>query len=191
MTKKLDLLDSSAIDDSRADQTFKNGYVFSLLLRFLIGIFGIIGILAIYYGEAGYVIGPILLLIASFGLTYQHGTDISFENSYIRPYTKIWGIKRGKWISTISYPDLAFLKMGTSTGLKDIKRRTSEQDNNHYDLYLFSGNHRKRLYITSFKGLTKTEEVAKELADLIDKNFTTFQPRISKNTLAKRYERHY
>lgn len=192
MAKKLDLLDSSAIDECEVDLTYKNGFVFGLLLRIIIGIFGGVGIAAVVYGEAGYFIGPPVLLLVSFGLTYQHGTDISIENRYVRSYTRVWGVKRGKWKSTVSLPDLAILKMGTTIGIQYEKNTGNKsQSTGFFDVYLLSKNHRIRLFIASFKGIQKAQKEGEYLADLLDKNFTVFQPKISKQTLARRYERHY
>lgn len=192
MAKKLDLLDSADIDDCRVDLSFKNGFVFSQFLLFFVFIMGLLGIIAMMNGELGYFFGPPLILLAIFGLTYRHGTDISVDNQYIRPYSRLFGVKTDKWIPTTLLVDMAILKMGKTIGIQYEK--TSEDQRNKkgvYDLYLLSTNHRKRVYITSFSSMKKAYEEGQYIADLLAKRFTTFQPVISKATRAKRYERHY
>lgn len=192
MTKKLDLLDSADIDNCQVDLSYKNGFVFHPFLLIIVLILGLIGIAAIIYGELGYFVDPPLILLSVFGLTYQHGTDISAGNHYIRPYSRFFGLKSGKWISMVVLTDVTVLKAGSSLDI-DLKKLSKEQLNKKgvYDLHLLNPNHRKRQYITTFNSLKEAIKEGTHLADLLDKEFKKYTPFISKATRARRYERHY
>lgn len=192
MTKKLDLLDSGDIDNCQVDLTYQNGFVFQYFLLFIVLILGGIGVAATLYGEMGYFFGPPLVLLSIFGLTYRHGTDISAGNQYIRPYSRIYGIKTGKWLPTVMLTDLTILKAGTAIHI-DLESLSKEQlaKKGIYDLYLLTANHRKRQYITTFNSLQDAIKEGMHLADLLDKQFREYKPQISRATRARRYERHY
>ncbi len=191
MSNIKDTLDSSSITDSVVDISYDNGFTFSSGLRIAMTLLGLIGCYAVYDGGIGYIIGPPIVLFAIYAHTSKTGTDVSFENNYVREYSKSFWIKKGKWVPTGLLPDITILKMGKSIGVNHIySEKTARTTKTIYSVCVLSGNHRKRILIHETTSGKEAHKVAVFLSDKMDKNLTDFNPVISKATLAKRYERH-
>ena len=191
MDELKETLDSSSITDSVSDVTYHNGYTFSFGLRVAISFLGLFGLFAIISGGPGYVLGPPILFFSLYAHTSTFGTDVSFNNNYIREYSKSFWFKRGKWKSTVLLPDITILKMGKSIGVNHVySEKTSQVTKNVYSVWVLSANHRKRVLIRETESAVDSYEVAVYLSELMGKNFVDFNPVISQATRAKRYERH-
>jgi hypothetical protein len=184
-------LDSGSITDSVVDKSYIHGFTFSSGLRIAISFLGVFGLPAIYSGGPGYLIGPPMIFFAIYVHTSITGTDISFENAYVREFSKSFWIKKGKWVPTNLLPDITILKSGKSIGVNHIySEKTARYTKAQYSVYLLSANHRKRVLMHETESATTAHETAVHLAQKMDKNLVEFNPVISKATLAKRYERH-
>lgn len=184
-------LDASSITDSVVDVLYDNGHTYSLGLRVAMSLFGIIGLFAIYDGGWGYFIGPPIILIAIYTHTARTGTDVSFENNYIREFSKSFWVKKGKWVPTSLLPDITILRMGKSVGVNHVySEKTAHVSKTIYSICILSATHRERILISETESSKKAYEVAVFLSKKMDKNLTDFKPFISKATMARRYERH-
>lgn len=191
MSNTNDTLDSGSITDSVIDISYDNGFTFSSGLRIAMTLLGLIGCYAIYDGAIGYIIGPPIVLFSIYAHTSKTGTDVSFENNYIREYSKSFWIKKGKWIPTGLLPDITILKMGKSIGINHVySEKTAQTTKTVYSVCVLSANHRKRILICETTSGKKAHKTALFLAEKMDKKLKDFNPIISKATLAKRYERH-
>lgn len=187
-----EIIDSNSITDSKADIRYRNGYAFSLVLRVSSGIFAVLGLIAIISGGAGYILGPIFVLTGIYVNTSTYGTEISLSNNYIRIYSTSFGVKKGKWQSTVLLPDICILKIGRKTSASHIFGAGSVQleDDGVYEVYLLTANHRERLLLRETKEGKEAAETGRFLAVKMKKNLTTFNPVISERTKTMRYERH-
>lgn len=191
MNQDRETIDSDEITLSNADINYRNGYSFTPGLRITMSVLALFSVLAIVSGGNGYIIGPPLLLLALYIVTSTYGTQISLKNKYIKPYTSSFGIKKGKWISTILMPDITVLKMGKSVVLKHTFGAADlHLDNEIFEVYLLSKNHRKKILLFETKSYNEAYLVANELAEKMNKNLNKFNPVISAATRSKRYNRH-
>lgn len=191
MNQDRETIDSDEITLSNADINYRNGYSFTPGLRITMSVLALFSVLAIVSGGNGYIIGPPLLLLALYIVTSTYGTQISLKNKYIKPYTSSFGIKKGKWISTILMPDITVLKMGKSVVLKHTFGAADlHLVNEIFEVYLLSKNHRKKILLFETKSYNEAYLVANELAEKMNKNLNKFNPVISAATRSKRYNRH-
>lgn len=191
MNSKNDIIDAAQIIRADIDLSYRNGYAFSRGLRATLGFLGFLGLLAILSGDSGLIIGPIILVIAIYILTSTYGTEITLEKNYIRNYTTSFGIKKGKWLPSLNYPDITILKTGKGVQMNQVFGPGKvELKEDVYEIHLLSANHRKRILIKEVKNLKDAFILAEELANKMDKNLVQFNPKISQATLNRRYERH-
>lgn len=187
----METLDSDAIENCTPDLVFKNGYSFGTPIRYAMGGILFLCFFLILSGGNGLIVGPILAIMASYILTSTYGTEVSLENKYVRNYTSSYGIKKGKWKSTLMLPDISILKMGNSVAFNQIYGPGSVRLDDHvYEIYLLSANHRKRILLKTCASGKNAFIAAEELSLKLEKNLVPFNPKISKATLRKRYERH-
>lgn len=187
-----DAIDSAALTNSKADIRYRNGFSFSSILRISSAIFALLGLIAIISGGAGYILGPIFIVIGIYVNSSTYGTEISMSNNYIRVYSTSFGIKKGKWQSTALLPDICILKMGKSVSVNHIfgAGAVTLEGDAVYEVYVLTVNHRKRLLLCETSSAKEAGEKARFLAEKMQKNFTTFNPIISEKTRSMRYERH-
>jgi len=188
MSNNDQLVDNDHISNSKPDIRISNGYSFGPATRLVAGVLLILGLLATLSGRGGYIIGPIISLAALFALTSKFGTEISLANNYIREYAVVFGIKGGKWQSTLLLPDLCVIKIGKTRSVASARTGGigAEVDASENEVYLFSANHRKRVLIKTCKSKKQAIDFASELAQKMHKNFVDFNPKISDQSKARR-----
>lgn len=183
----IELLDNEKLTNHQSDLTFSNGWSFSFNVRLLSVVFFFIGIVMIGSGGPGYVIGPPLILGAGFLFSSRYGTQVCYSTGYIREYHEYFGIKTGKWVSTVMLPDICILKIGKSKTHSDITGAVSTTlDASKNEVYLMSSNHRKRMLICVCKSLEEAAKVSETLAQNLGKNLAQFNPQISKQTMERK-----
>lgn len=185
-------IDSGPLTNSKADIRYRNGFSFSTILRVSTGIFAFLGLLAVISGGAGYILGPIFIIIGIHVNSSAYGTEISLSNNYIRVYSTSFGVKKGKWQSTVLLTDICILKMGKSVSVNHIfgAGAVTLEGDAVYEVYILTANHRKRLLLFETSSAKEAAEKAQFLAEKMQKNLTTFNPVISEKTRSIRYERH-
>lgn len=194
MHKDTDLIDNESITNHSADITVKNGFSFSSITRTLGVCLLVLSLLAISSGGGGLIIGSVIFLASLFAITSTHGVEISLSTNYIREYSSAFGIKSGKWQSTLLLPDICILTigktvtmpggsmaMGTMVGASNI-----ELDATKTEVYLMSANHRKRVLIKICKSKREADSFAQELAQKMNKRLAVFNPQISEQSKRKR-----
>ncbi len=187
----MDTLDSDLIDNSIADIRYKNGFTFGLAMRIVMACLGSLCLLMILSGGAGLIIGSPIFIFSIYALTSSFGTEISFNNGYVKEYSSSFGIKKGKWKSTHLMPEITILKQGQPTVLKhNFAEGATNFDESTYDVLLLSANHRKRMLLKICKSGKEALKVGQKLEEQLEKKLVQFNPKISQKTLARRYERH-
>ncbi|UKN01799.1 hypothetical protein K6119_18925 [Paracrocinitomix mangrovi] len=188
-----ELLDSDGIKNHHSDIEIENGASFSPRLQLLAGALALMGLVAtLSFEPQGLVLGPLFLIGGIFVLTSRHGVDISLETHYVREYHKRFlFIKSGKWIPMAAFSDICILKLGKTKVTSDLTGSvTTHLDASKNEVYLMTFDHRKRFLLKICKSQKEAVQFAEEMAEKLDKKFTTFNPKISAETQAKlRYRR--
>jgi len=178
--------------NSKADLTIDNGFSFGPATRAAAWAFIAFGIMAIYWGGGGIFFGVLVSLAGIFALTSKHGTQVSFSNNYIREYSVVFGVKSGKWKSTIALPDLTVMKLGRKREVGNFIPSMPgstlatgfEMDATVNEIYLLTADHRKRVLIKVCKSTKEAFAFAKDLAAKMEKNLVSFNPKISEASKA-------
>lgn len=188
MSKNDQLVDNDHISNSKADISISNGFSFGPATRFLAGILGVFGVVAVLTGGPGLFIGPVLILMSLFALTSKFGTEISLSNNYIREYGSAFGIKSGKWESSLLMPDLCVLKIGKTQSVANSRTGgiATDLDVSKNEVYLLSANHRKKILVKVCNSKAEGLKFAQELAQKMGKTVAEFNPKISEQTKARR-----
>ncbi|MBI3133233.1 MAG: hypothetical protein HYZ14_01025 [Bacteroidetes bacterium] len=182
------LVDNDHITNSTADIRISNGFSFGPATRLVAGVMVVLGAFALLSGGAGFFLGPIILLAALFALTSKFGTEISLSNNYIKEYSVAFGIRSGKWQSTLMLPDLCVIKLGKTRGVANTYTGGigTEVDASKNEVYLLSANHRKKVLMKVCNSKKEAENFARDLAQKMGKNYVPFNPKISEQTKARR-----
>ncbi len=188
MSKKDQLVDNDHISNSKADISISNGFSFGPATRFVSALLAVFGVFALLTGGPGLFVGPVITLMALFALTSKFGTEISLANNYIREYGSVFGIKSGKWESSLMLPDLCVLKIGKTQSVANSRTGGigTDMDVSKNEVYLLSANHRKKILIKTCDSKAKAVAFAEDLAQKMGKNFVEFNPKISEQTKARR-----
>jgi hypothetical protein len=179
-----EILDDKGLDQQTVDITFKNGGSFSPLTRVVSIIFLLIGLGMLASGEIfGFIIGPAIIFGAGFIITSNFGTDVCVSSKYVREYHERFFIKSGKWVPTNLLTDICVIKVGKNATRSDMTGSVStEIDISKNEIVLLSANHRKRILLRTCNSSQEAAEKAVEIAEILDKKFTKFNPQISKKT---------
>jgi hypothetical protein len=190
--------DDSLVDtnSSVADITVDNGFNFGPATRTGAWLFAAFGLYGIYMGGGGIFFGVFLLLAAIFALTSKHGVQISLSNNYIREYSSVFGIKSGKWKSTLGLTDITVIKLGKKIRMGNFLPAvvatpvgSIEIDASVNEVYLLTADHRKRILVKVCKSAKEGFEFAKEISSRMGKNLVNFNPKISEATKAMKARR--
>lgn len=100
----------------------------------------------------------------------------------------MFGIKSGKWESSLLLPDLCVLKIGKTQSVANSRTGGigTDMDVSKNEVYLLSANHRKKILIKTCDSKAKAVAFAEDLAQKMGKNFVEFNPKISEQTKARR-----
>jgi len=188
MSKNDQLVDNDHISNSKADISISNGFSFGPATRFLAGILAAFGLLAVLTGGPGLFVGPVICLMSFFALTSKFGTEISLSNNYIREYGSVFGIKSGKWESSLLLPDLCVLKIGKTQSVANSRTGGlgTDMDVSKNEVYFLSANHRKKILIKVCNSKAEALNFAQDLAQKMGKNLAEFNPKISDQSKARR-----
>ena len=162
---------------------FSFGYLHPPQMRFA-------GYIVIAVGFGAVVTGRLLGLLAlvfGYWLTFRSsGTEIDILTRRYRPFTRSFGVKKGKWQSYASYPDLAVLRgkegfTAYSRGMVELNMAETV-----YDIYLLSEDHRRKLILNRCSSTQTAEDEGKELAEQMGLSWTSYNPKLSQATRLKR-----
>lgn len=181
---KNELLDDESISNHQVDKSISNGSSFdNRMIFFGVGML-IFGVLALSGGNAGFILGPILLLAGGFILTSQQGVDLSLSTNYFREYhQRFFLFKSGKWLPLSAFSDICVLKIGRSKTVGDLTGTvTTDLDASKNEVFLMTHDHRKRLLIKSCNSFKEADQFAKNLAEELGKNYTKYNPKLTEKT---------
>lgn len=129
------------------------------------------------------IVGLIILIIGAFASFSTIGFEIDTEKIKAREYFNYLGLKLGDWEKLENFPDLAVLYSVQSSSAFSramIEMETSREK--FYNVCLLNASHRKKLVVKKLKDRIEAERLANEIADLLGKRFTNFNPKISAKT---------
>lgn len=152
---------------------------------------------AVFAGYVFLIIGTLYLIVNIFvgiGLLLSggfisftfSGVQIYIEDKKYKVYTSLYGIKIGKSKSLNEYLFLAVLSSNQSYGLYSMSNISMSDTKIYYDICLLNSTQRQRLVIKRHKNFEKANLDAKEIADKLEVQLTTFNPPISDTTNARR-----
>ena len=117
----------------------------------------------------------------------EQGASFKPDEKLYRHYIGLFGLHFGKWESYENYPDMALLSQRMTTTSFSRSNRQTDQTEVAHELYLLSPDHRKKILAYVFKNLDAAEtDNPKLLADNLGVNFTTYSPKVSAQTAARR-----
>lgn len=133
------------------------------------------------------IIGLLVVLVGGFISFTSTGIQIDVENKKYKHYSSYYGIKQGQWKTLDSYPCLAILQSRQSSTTHSIGNISSiTNSENYYDIYLLDKTHRQKLLIKRLKNKEQASKDAKEFAENLGVEFTTYNPVISAKTRSRR-----
>lgn len=161
--------------DLKTGKLFSKPLIFAGYILMLLGLLSIVSIL-----------GIILLLIGiliSFGTT---GVSIDPTGKRLKEYSRVFGYKWGEWKSYKDYPFIAVLRRKESSTVYSRSQVSTTELNTYFDINLMNVSHRKKVILTRLKGVDEAEKKAKELCELLEVEYTKYNPVISAKTRARR-----
>ena len=185
----MEVLDSNA--KIRAELTYKNGAVFNKTMRILLGVICSFLLLAVLtLNIVPILIGLVFFPIGIYAFTAFHGTEISFSDCAVRAYTSSYGVKKGRWESTNLLPDITVMANSAGVVMSNMYAGGhTVLKTKIYQVVLLSANHRKKVIVCEKTDPDQAFEVAKMLAEKMDKKIVEFNPVISQQTMDRRYRR--
>ena len=179
-----EILDSK---EHKSEIEIDNGHSFTKNLRIASAVFLLVSVLMLLTGGAGFIIGPVLFLGATFLLTSKHGADISLSTNYVREYhKKFFVFKSGKWLPLAAYSDICILKLGKTRRHTDITGMVSTDiDSSQIEVYLLTHDHRRKFLLKICKSGKEATDFADEMAEKLGKKITAYNPQISKQSQQK------
>ncbi len=185
----MEVLDKNA--KIRAELTYNNGAIFNQTMRILFGIFCLLLLLGdLALNPVAILVSFVFFPICIYILTAYHGTDLSFTDFAVRPYTSSYGVKKGKWESTNLLPDISVLANSAGVVMSNMYAGGhTVLKTKIYQVVLLSANHRKKVIVCEKTDPDQAFEVAKMLAEKMNKKIVEFNPVISQQTMDRRYRR--
>lgn len=142
-----------------------------------------LGILILF----SYPLGGLVLLMAGIFISFStSGVQIDPRERQIKDYTKCFGIAFGKWENIEIYKDISVLSTRqtyTAYSRANVSMTDAEK---FYDVYLLDTTHRKKMKVKRCKGQEEALKEAQLLAEMLELNFTKYNPVISSRTRARR-----
>ena len=177
------VLDDASIIDHTNDYTFRHGPNFNWPGRILAGLFSLFIFLIVPIFMSDYIsplIGIVLLVPTLFYLTAHTGVEVCVRTKYFRAYSTYVGFKYGKWKSSRGLSDVAILTIRKKMKVKSTGgSNILGVENIETGVYFLIPSHRKRVLISICKNKREADKVGQDLADKLDKKFTTFNPEVS------------
>lgn len=185
------LIDNIDLKDLKPDLSYDNGFNFPTNNRVtagIIGIFFFLGLLTML--NEGKIVGilffsltliPILYVLAS-----KNGMDLSTKENYYKEYISFLGIKTGKWKTAYGLTDIAILTLNKTHTIGNFAAPNIKISDAETGVYLLTPSHRKRKLVSTCKSFKEADELAKKIADKMNKNYTNFNPQISQKTKMRR-----
>ena len=128
------------------------------------------------------ILGLILLVLGSLIIFNTVGIEISGETKMIKQYTRVFGIKFGKWQSVDNYTCISLLNVRMrSRTYGGSSNRSVQTSSNKTIIYLLNDSHLKKLAIVE-AGISEAEEISK----LLDLPIVKYSPQISSKSRARR-----
>lgn len=166
--------------DNNFGKVFPPAIVYGSYLIFALGI----------YSTLFNFFGLLFVLLGAFGAFARNGMLLNPEKDSYKSYTWFLGLKLGSWQSMEGYSDLSILKSKQSTKAYSramIETETSNEE--FYDIYLLSKNHRKKLLIKRSSLYDQAKIEAELLAQALNRPLVPYQPQLSAATQARRARR--
>ncbi len=159
------------------------GFSFNLIQR-LVSWFLFLSSLLVIFGAPW--LGIPLTLLFLYGATGSYGMQIQADKDRFREYQSLAGIRWGKWKSLKEYPDVAILTENKGYAVySQSNRRTADTDLS-YGVYLLTPSHRVRVEVSTFKEKQEAKKFAEELAMVLLKKYTVYNPQVSQKTRSRR-----
>lgn len=185
----MEVLDSNA--KIRAELTYNNGAVFNKTMRILLGVicsFLLLGDLTL--NPLALLASLVFFPVGIYAFTAFNGTEISLSDCAVRAYSTSYGVKKGKWESTNLLPDISVMANSAGVVMSNMYAGGhTVLKTKIYQVVLLSPNHRKKVIVCEKTDPDQAFEVAKMLAEKMDKKIVEFNPVISQQTMDRRYRR--
>lgn len=172
-------LDETLVKKPKPEESHSLGFAFGIPAQIIGAVLTLIGLLAlISLTPAGFLFGPVVLFGGLFLLTSSYGTQIDYQNQYIREYGSFVGIKRGKWKNLDKYPYITVLTANVSRKSSDVTGLVSVVDTKEaYGIYFLSKTHFNRILFKRVKGdFADAKEEAKKIEEKTGKPLVKFSP---------------
>ena len=153
---------------------FDHGPSFPAPLRIGGGLFTLFGVIGSVQGS---IFAMALLLVGIYILSTRTGIIIDPENRQFREYTQYFGIKTGKWVEMMNYPDLAVLRTKYTSDMMTRGMTHVKDSDVYFEVYMLTPRHRKRVLVSKHEDIVGAQEKAKELSATCGLNYVKFQPR--------------
>ncbi len=136
-------------------------------------------IYGIYVLQTSWFLGAFMTVSSFLMIALREGVIIDPRQQRLKSYWGLLGLKFGEWKSIEKYPYLVVLR---SEGKYDedefteISSGISGQKVIHFDLYLMSANHLRRIMISSYEQKQEALEAARILSEDLGLEFVKYNP---------------
>ena len=115
------------------------------------------------------------------------GVFINTTTKEGRKYTKIYGIKVGKWEPLENYPCITILSKSYSSSITSRTNLTVKLDSEmFYELNLMDKTHRRKYMIYSFSNVEKAKKAMNFIASKMNVDIVKYNPVVSQKTKNRR-----
>lgn len=135
----------------------------------------------------GFFWGAFFMLLGTFIAFSRNGLRIDPNQKRFQSYTKLLGLRLGKWEGLGKFCELSILSSTVSTkAYSRTMQETETSSDRYFDLYLLPTNHRTKLLVAREKSLPILEKIASEYSKALGFPLVSFAPKISQSSLQKR-----
>jgi|GEM_PF-2437723 len=190
------------VSEKKHNIIFDLGHVFKSSTRTASKILVFISSLAIYVGFTMDALimsfgGFLLLLVCVLILNYKSSVEINFDTNQFRECGQLFFYKSGKWRKLASYTDVAILTtrkviknelfLGVNQGsVYGTSQNVIKYNEKETAVYLLTPSHRYRVLLKVCDNLKSVDVFATDVAIVLNKTYTIFNPEISQASKNKR-----
>ncbi|MFK7901178.1 MAG: hypothetical protein AB8B61_10530 [Cyclobacteriaceae bacterium] len=174
------------LNEKKSDRFIINhGLLFTNKLIVVFGYFLIL--LGFFYLVQIPLLGLIFLGLGGLFSFSKCGIILDRNNGTFMEYTSYFFIKKGKWYSLSTYPDAAILNLRYSQKANlGYFHSTNVKQETQQELVLLTHDHRRRILVKTFKKGENAQQFSKKLCESFKLNLTSYAPKISAKTAARR-----
>ncbi len=132
------------------------------------------------------VLAILMVAIGVFVSFSYNGIEIKPSEKSFRSYSRIFGLKFGKWEPLEQFKSLSILRREDAYRAYSYAMSSFESKSEYFGIFLLSANHRKKMEVQKHGNKTDALAAAKKLSQDLQLDLVKYQPVISAKTQGRR-----